>query len=99
MDTGWMKEHIKFEESLKVGDVVELRWTNSYRYYTAKARLTKVNQASVRGELLDEILVSRYGEPYLAYNKGRVISVPRFTLTTISGGWSANNGVFPVKEG
>jgi hypothetical protein len=92
--------HIRFEESLQVGDTVEVRWTNSFRYYKAKATVTKINQASLRAKLLKEIRGHYAGKEGVMYAEGREIIVPRLTLGTLNSKWSQNNGVFPVeKEG
>ncbi len=82
-----IKERYSFQEALKPGDIVLFRWTNNHSHYAAKAELTKVNKASVRGKLVE-------AEEF--YPVGHEISVPKESFFPINSKWSWNNGVFPV---
>jgi hypothetical protein len=84
-----------FEQGLKVGDIVEVRWTNSGRYLSGKAKVTKLNAASLRAELLEEVRAD-----FGTWPAGQSLTAPLVSgsIGALSR-WSANNGVFPVKEG
>lgn len=87
------RELCVFDSSLQVGQLVEARWTNCYHFYAAQAAVIRVNEASVRVRLVEDV---RAGEPgRIAYPAGRELRVPR----VLSAGWSNNNGVFPVGAG
>lgn len=82
-----------FEESLQPGAKVEVRWTNSYRYFQAPATVVRKNRASVRVKLTDKIEPTdvRGG----SYPVGHEIVVPLMSRALER--WTANNGVFPTK--
>lgn len=99
---------IKFQGELKEGDVVEARWTNSYQYFAAKARVTKKFESSVRVELLQDVTCTGWkkvedkhvlstGMPYL--KAGHSLSLPLFFgRKFVNPKWSQNNGIFPLPE-
>jgi hypothetical protein len=78
---------VGFNQRLKVGQRVEARWTNSFHYYSGRAEVTRVNQASARVRLLEPA-----GDG--SYPIGHVLVLP---LPFQSGmdRWSHSNGVFP----
>jgi hypothetical protein len=76
-----------FEDALRPGDEVEVRWTHSHGYYGGPARIVRVNEKSVRAALLGPV-----AGPSGGWRAGNEIVVPR--LDAIER-WSANNGVFP----
>lgn len=79
-----------WEFSLKPGDPVEARWTNSYTGYVHPAEVVRVNRKSVRIRLLKDIHVGGR----LVYEAGREFSLPRVW----SAEWSMNNCVLPRRE-
>jgi hypothetical protein len=81
-------ERLNFDRALEVGQEVEARWTWSNGYYSAKARIAKINNKSVRVELLEDV-ASVYTRD-VAWPKGRELRIPRLA----AGEWSVNNGVF-----
>lgn len=58
----------EFETSLVVGSVVEARWSENWQAERAKARVMRVNRASVRVLILE------------GYLSGETISLPRFGI-------------------
>lgn len=78
---------LDFENSIKVGDIVEVRWTNSFYLNSGPAKITKINSKSFR-IALTETVKSKWGN----YPIGQEFPVPRFLGT----GWSDNNRVFPL---
>lgn len=83
-DISTIRDLVAWERDLVVGDEVDARWTCSYRSYGCRARVVRLNGASVRIELLEAI-----GSEYAA---GRKFSLPRRTAAT----WSPSNAVYPV---
>ena len=81
----------QFEDRLTEGDVVEARWTNSHRYFTARATVKRVNAKTVRVTLAEEMS---------PYPEGHEIVCERVTQLLSQSGprWSINNGVFPHGE-
>jgi hypothetical protein len=79
---------VQFNKRLSVGQQVEARWTNSFHYYSGRAEVMRVNQASARVRLLEAV-----GKG--SYPLGHVLVLP---LPFQSGldRWSHNNGVFPA---
>lgn len=63
-----LRDAIEIDRNLKVGDFVEARWTNCYRYYALRASIVKLNEKSVR---------VRLEEDKDGYTKSREISIPR----------------------
>lgn len=76
------KEASDFDKNLVIGQEVVVRWTWCHRYYRGKAKVIKLNQKSLRVELLEDC-----GE----YKAGNTISVPRFYDIQK---WSPNNSVW-----
>jgi hypothetical protein len=83
---------VGFENGLRIGDPVVIRWTNCGSYYAAKATLSKINAKSFKATLDEEVPCS-YGEPY---SIGREIKAPRFTWGSCLKTWTTNNRVEPV---
>jgi hypothetical protein len=81
------KEIEAFESSLKPGDEVEARWTNSHRAYRAVAKVVRVNRESIRVELCETITDGAH----ITYPQGWEIVLPRFWART----YSANNSAQP----
>lgn len=99
-----MIAHTKWEDSVKPGDEVELRWTNSHNYYRARARVIANNDASISASLLHGI-PSPYNGQQDTYGVGQKIVVPKsFNLKAFrarslgSNKWSQSNGAFPVSD-
>lgn len=80
-----------FDRSLEPAQIVQVRWTNCGRYYEARATVVRINGASVRVRL-EEDVGDWSDESRVAYPLGREIRVPR----VLAADWSYNNGVFPV---
>lgn len=57
------------------GDCGVIRWTSCNRQYEGKARVTKMNNKTLRAELLNDVPSQSGGDPYKA---GREIIVPIF---------------------
>lgn len=82
-----LRDWFAFDDSLAVGQTVEIRWTNNYRQYVANARIVKLNAKTLRAELLEQAQREDY-------RPGRVIAgVPRFR----NDAWTNSNGVFPAQ--
>jgi hypothetical protein len=79
---------LAFEEALSEGDEIEVRWTNSHRFYRAIAKVVRVNGKCVRVTVTKAHPKSEAG----AYLIGRTLSFPRL----LDNKWSVNNGCFPV---
>lgn len=89
-----MQTILSFEESLKVGDAVVIRWTNSGCYHAVPGKVWKVNAKSFLVQI-DETIMDRYtGKP--AYGKGHVIKAPRYSFSP-GCTWSRNNRVEAVE--
>ncbi len=82
------RERLDFDRALMVGQEIEARWTWSNGYYSANARIVKINKKSFRVELLENV-DSAYTRD-IAWPKGRELRMPRF----MAGEWLVNNGVF-----
>lgn len=89
VETNELSNQIDFEMALVEGTRVEVRWTNSFRYYRAIATVVRVNRSSVRVTVTEAHPVAGAG----AYLIGRTLSFPRLTSRT----WSRQNGVFAVQ--
>ena len=87
MTANELKTVFAFERGLKVGDPVEVRWTNSFRAYRATGTVAKVNANSFRVKVTDGPYETASG----------TILVPRFSgsLDAMTK-WSINNCVCPV---
>jgi len=84
---------INLQKTLTPGMEVEVRWTNSYAAYRGAAKVVKVNKASVRVALLEEI-PTVHGN---AYRVGTLIKAPLIGFHSGMAEWSVNNGIFPAK--
>jgi len=94
MTDNWFLQAVRFNLDIQVGAEVEVRWTNSYRFYRARAKVLKVNRASIVTELLEG---AGNGPAGFVYQIGHRITVPR--LSVVYHGrdrWSGNNGVFDI---
>ena len=74
-------------QRLVVGDLVEVRWTNSHQYFAGRAQVAKINKQSLRCTLLEWVATDG-----LSYPVGQTIIVP----AQYAPRWSPNNGVFPL---
>jgi hypothetical protein len=89
-----------FDRNLRIDDTVEVRWTNSHRYFSARGEISKLNSQSLKVKLLEAVPGidgdTTHGRPSplagAGYPVGYRITVPR----TYAPRWSANNGVFPL---
>lgn len=63
-----------WEDTLAPGDTITALWTNSYRHYEVEAQVVRVNRASIRVKLTEEI---RDYDGRVMYPVGRAITVPR----------------------
>ncbi len=82
------RERLDFDRALTAGQEIEARWTWSNGYYSASARIVKINKKSSKVELLEDV-DSVYTRD-IAWPKGRELRMPRFMANE----WSVNNGVF-----
>ncbi len=78
----------EFATGLRVGQSVELRWTNCHRFYRANAVILAINAKTLRGRLTHDIP----GENQVSYPEGTVIKV----AMPYTRGFSQNNGVWPL---
>lgn len=81
------KAAIDFDKNLQIGQIVEVRWTNSHRYFRAKAEIVKLNEKSLKAKLLEAV-----GTGMMSYPMGQVISTPRIADFK---GWTWNNSTHP----
>ena len=63
---------------VKIGDLVTVRWTNSFNFYKAKGKIIKINDKSYITEIAEKV-----GK----YPIGWKIKVPKAS----GSGWSLNN--------
>lgn len=84
---------LKFEAELQPGQLVQVRWTNSHHYWTAKATVVRVNGSSIRVELVEDVVYPLQRNE-IAYPKGRQLVIPRASAAK----WSANNRVRPLTD-
>ena len=82
-----LENYIHWEKSLKIGDLVEARFTNNFNYYHFTGRITKINRMSMRVATIQNNI------PYRDDHAGKQFVFPRY-LANI---WSRNNGIFPIK--
>ena len=88
-----MKALGEFEGSLVPGMKVEVRWTNSHRFYRGLAGVVRVNKASVRVRLVEPVAVGSGG----GYLPGHELVMPLgYTFNSGAFKWSPNNCVAPV---
>lgn len=85
-----LRDVVDFELRLNVGDEVEVRWTNSHRFYAGRARIVKLNKSSIVTKLTEPVL-SQLG--YSDYPIGHKITVPSLNAIKL---WSVNNRVAPL---
>lgn len=85
-----LQQLFDFDAALTIGQIVEIRWTNSHHYFHAKAKVVKLNEKSVKAELLVAV-----GVPPMNYPVGQVISAPRIKNFK---GWTCNNCVQEYSE-
>lgn len=86
-----ISQHMEaWDKALIAGSLVEVRWTNSHRYYAARAEVSQLNDKSIRVRLLEACTDNESGPA--SYPVGHRILVPRMYANR----WSPNNGVFPL---
>lgn len=90
MNANEMTDISQWDRNLKIGDIIEARFTNSYNGYAFKAKVVKLNQSTLR------VISMEPGRPYNNDTPNREFIINRFNAW--SGKWSANNGAFPIKE-
>ena len=91
MNAAEFREVMSFEQGLKEGDEIILRWTNCHSYFEARATVVRVNEKSIRGRLTEEVM--HRGK--VGYPAGWEISVPRLLDLRK---WSCNNCAAPVTD-
>jgi hypothetical protein len=89
-----MQQILSFEESVKVGDFVEVFWTNSGSYFSCPGKIIKVNDKSFRVQIDRDIPDWYSGK--LAYGKGHAIKAPKYSFSP-GCGWSFNNRIAPLE--
>jgi hypothetical protein len=87
-------KQMRWESGITLGAVVEVRWTNSNRFYTGKGTIAKLNEATVRVALTEHV-PSQIG--YGGYPVGQEIRVPRSTPKGMKL-WSWNNCILPIDK-
>jgi hypothetical protein len=87
------QEVIDFESHLTIGSKVKVTWTNSHRYFSAPAEVTKINAKSFVVTLTEEIRGYWLKADDVLYPIGQKISVPRLENFKL---WSVNNRVEPA---
>jgi len=83
---------VRFEQTLRPGQPVEVHWTFSGMPYEGAAHIVAINDKSVRASLDHE--VTNYLAGSGGWPGGTTITVPR---ATASKRWSRDNGVFPPR--
>lgn len=76
-----------WENQLKIGDIVEARFTNCYDNHSFKAKITKINRQTVRVVSLEK------DKPYKGEELGREFIIHRRTNPL----FSVNNGIFKTE--
>lgn len=84
-----LRDVIKFDAALKIGDSVTVRWTWCHGYYEAQGKVSKLNAKSLRVALDHDVPTSSGG-----WQAGFEIRVPRAKFGSLDA-WSWNNGSFP----
>ena len=86
------RQVIAHDATLAVGVRVDIRWTNSHRYYAMPATITKVNGKSVLAAI--EAAIHDQNDPSrpVVYPAAHVIKAPRITDMQ---GWTCHNCVTP----
>lgn len=77
-----------FDQELKLGQKVQVRWTNCNRYLMGEAVVCKINNKTVKVHLLHSVA----HDATSGWPAGHCITVPRF----LTNGYSVNNGVYPM---
>jgi len=83
MGANRVRKTLDFENTLKQGDECVARWTNSGYCHEGRVRVVRVNEKSIRVELLN---------PQHGYPKGQELVLPRFWDFRR---WSENNRLVP----
>ena len=86
MEPNRWRELMAWDESLKVGDEIEARFTNCGNAYGFKAKIVKINQNTLR------VVSTEPNKPYLNDPKREFI-IRRLALN-----WTSNNGAHPIKK-
>jgi hypothetical protein len=73
-DANMYRAALHFDRALKVGDIVEARWTNSHMEYRAKAEVIRVNGKSVRVRIMEAVKDYKGVD---VYSVGHAIVCPR----------------------
>lgn len=91
MDETQFRELLDEDRGLALGDPVTVFWTSCGRHFSARGKITKVNEKSVRVGLEEHVGKDWYG----GYKVGHQISAPR----VMSEQWNLTHCVRKVKEG
>lgn len=91
MGANRVRETLDFENTLKQGDECIARWTNSGYCHKGTVRVLRVNEKSIRVELLEEVRTPL--DPKHGYPKGQELVLPRFWDFRR---WSENNRLVPT---
>ena len=81
---------IKFEDGLRVGNEVRIKWTNSNAFWSGRGILKQINRQSFIVTLSEEV----GGPDY--YPAGNKIKAPRLSMGSGMKLWSCNNRLEPV---
>jgi hypothetical protein len=77
---------LRFDERLRVGDTVRVRWTNSGYAYEGQGEIVKLNDCSARVKLAEAVE---------SYPAGFVVTQDRCNFRTMLR-WSPSNAILPV---
>ena len=86
MEVEKYKQLMEWNSSLKIGDLINARFTNCYNGYSFIAKITKLNENTLRVKAIKQI-----GEEYTNLNQTFLIN--RF----FNPKHTDNNGAFPLK--
>lgn len=78
----------KFEDSLKVGDTVVVRWTSSRRTLQGRCKIQVISDKSFTVQLIERVI-----SVWETRESGSIIRAPRLYFGCRS--WSCNNRVQP----
>lgn len=87
MDSQTYRFLSEFDANLRVGDVVEARFTNSGIAYRFRAKITKLNARTARVQSLEP------NKPYERDEPNREFIINRFSNWKL---FTENNGIFPI---
>jgi hypothetical protein len=87
------KTVIDFDASLSIGMPVLAKWTNSYQFYQAQAKVIKLNSKTVNVQLTENISEYHAGSEQEVYPCGQIIQCPR--IHDIKK-WTVHNRLEPV---